>query len=80
MDIGNMPYRAAHGIKERRAAAYEVFARGELRNLCDRQAIVDHIDFVVKEHRRYIRFSLFLLLLCKHGVKSADSIRFETAH
>ena len=80
VNVADVLDRVADGVEKRRAAAREVFAPRQWRNLPDGHAVVNDLDFVVKEHGGNEDVRAFFLLAAQHAVEAADSVRFQARH
>jgi len=80
VDIADVLDRVADGVEKRRAAAREIFASCQRRDLLDRHAVVNDLDLVVKEHGGNEDVRAFFLLAAQHAVEAADGVRFQSRH
>ena len=69
---------SADSVKQRCAAAGEIFLLRHGRNFAERQTVVDDCAFIVEEHGGDERLAGFFLLLCDHGVEAADGVRLQS--
>ena len=80
MNVADVLDRIANGVEERRAAAREVFAPRQRRDLPDGHAVVNDLYLVVEEHGGNEDVRAFFLLAAQHAVETADGVRFQARH
>ena len=78
MDVHDVMDGSADSVKQRCAAAGEIFLLRHGRNFAERQTVMDDCAFIVEEHGGDERLAGFFLLLCDHGVEAADGVRLQS--
>ena len=71
---------SADSVKQRCAAAGEIFLLRHGRHLFQRQTVVNDRALVIEKHGGDQRFARFLLLPGDHGFKAADGVRLQSVH
>ena len=80
VDVADVMDSPAHRIQQCGAAPDKVFLFRQRRNLLQGHPIVNHLNFVVEEHRGNQSLTRLPFLLFDHGVEAADGVRFQSCH